>query len=194
MLVSTTQQGLNYLVQLSNVPEDELFKINMNFWHFFASDVLSKTRPITLGHQGAEIAHIDNNLDFSNFSTQFSQIKVTLMHQQVYPQILRDVKILAIDYMVKPREVLVTIDESGDVEEEVVEDTEMFELFETMRETLIFLTNQNPAEAEQIFQHRLEQLKQDKTFFTYERLHKLCWALGSISGCLNRQEEERFVI
>jgi exportin-1 len=22
----------------------------------------------------------------------------------------------------------------------------------------------------------------------------LCWALGSISGCLNRQEEERFVI
>jgi hypothetical protein len=35
----------------------------MNFWHFFASDVLSKTRPITLGHQGAEIAHIDNNLD-----------------------------------------------------------------------------------------------------------------------------------
>lgn len=40
MLVNTTQQGLSYLVQLSNVPEDELFKINMNFWHFFASDVL----------------------------------------------------------------------------------------------------------------------------------------------------------
>jgi hypothetical protein len=52
-----------------------------------------------------------------------------------------------------------TIDESGEVEEEVVENTEMRELFETMRETLIFLTNQNPLEAEQIFQHRLEQLK-----------------------------------
>lgn len=99
-----------------------------------------------------------------------------------------------IDYMVKPQEVLVTIDESGDLEQEVVEDSEMRELFETMRETLIFLTNQNPGEAEQIFQHRLEQLKQDKSFFTYDRLNKLCWALGSISGCLNRQEEERFVI
>jgi hypothetical protein len=63
------------------------------------------------------------------------------MHHQVYPQILREIKIVAIDYMVRPREVLVTIDESGDVEEEVVEDTEMRELFETMRETLIFLTN-----------------------------------------------------
>lgn len=53
-----------------------------------------------------------------------------------------------IDYMVKPQEVLVTIDESGDLEQEVVEDSEMRELFETMRETLIFLTNQNPGEAE----------------------------------------------
>jgi hypothetical protein len=61
-----------------------------------------------------------------------------------------------IDFMVKPQEVLLTIDESGEVEEEVVENTEMRELFETMRETLIFLTNQNPLEAEQIFQHRLE--------------------------------------
>jgi len=88
--------------------------------------------------------------------------------------------------MVKPQEVLLTIDESGEVEEEVIEDTEMRELFETMRETLIFLTNQNPAEAEQIFQQRLEQLKQNKHFFSYDRLNKLCWALGSISGCLNR--------
>jgi hypothetical protein len=56
-----------------------------------------------------------------------------------------------IDFMVKPKEVLITTNESGEVEEEVVEDTEMRELFETMRETLIFLTNQNPPEAEQIF-------------------------------------------
>lgn len=70
------------------------------------------------------------------------------MHHQVYPAILRDIKVVMIDYMVKPQEVLVTIDESGDLEQEVVEDSEMRELFETMRETLIFLTNQNPGEAE----------------------------------------------
>jgi hypothetical protein len=58
--------------------------------------------------------------------------------------------------------VLVKVDESGELEEEVYEDTETQELYDTMRETLIFLTNQNPTEAEQIFQHRLEQLKQNK--------------------------------
>jgi exportin-1 len=81
MLVNTAQQGLIYLVQLSNVPEDELFKISMNFWHFFASDVLSKTRPISLGHIRNQEIPLDNNLDFSNFSTQLTQAnKLTLMH------------------------------------------------------------------------------------------------------------------
>jgi exportin-1 len=84
------------------------------------------------------------------------------MHQQVYPSVLRDVKVVMMDFMVKPREVLVKVDESGELEEEVYEDTETQELYDTMRETLIFLTNQNPTEAEQIFQHRLEQLKQNK--------------------------------
>lgn len=152
MLVNTTQQGLTYLVQLSNIPEDELFKISMNFWHFFANDVLSKTKPISLVMNRTQEIPFDNNLDFSNFSTQFTQAnKLTLMHHQVYPAILRDIKVVMIDFMVKPQEVLVTIDESGDLEQEVVEDSEMRELFETMRETLIFLTNQNPGEAEQIF-------------------------------------------
>ena len=69
----------------------------------------------------------------------------------MYPSVLRDVKVVMMDYMVKPREVLVKVDESGELEEEVYEDTETQELYDTMRETLIFLTNQNPTEAEQIF-------------------------------------------
>jgi hypothetical protein len=83
MLVHSTQAGLNYLVQLSNVPEDELFKISMTFWHFFANDVMLKTRPLHIVN--AEIP-ADNNLDFSNFTTQFTQQpKITLMHREVYP-------------------------------------------------------------------------------------------------------------
>jgi hypothetical protein len=65
MLVVSVQAGLNYLVQLSNVPEEELFKICVSFWHFFSHDVLTKTRPMSL--QTAEI-QVDSNLDFSNFA------------------------------------------------------------------------------------------------------------------------------
>ena len=50
-----------------------------------------------------------------------------------------------IDFMAKPKEVLITIDENGNVEEEHYEDTETLYLYERMRETLIYLTNLDPA-------------------------------------------------
>lgn len=43
-LRGAVRQGLNYLVQLSRIPEEELFKIILEFWHFFANDTLKKTR------------------------------------------------------------------------------------------------------------------------------------------------------
>lgn len=63
-----------------------------------------------------------------------------------------------------------------------------------MRETLIFLTNLNPPEMDSIVQKRLEKIKKDSTYFTFDRLNKLCWALGSISGCLKPEDENKFVI
>lgn len=43
--------------------------------------------------------------------------------------------------MAKPREVLVVIDENGEAVEEVYDDTETISIYESMRETLIYLTN-----------------------------------------------------
>lgn len=47
------------------------------------------------------------------------------------------------DFMAKPQEVLISIDEDGEVEAEHFVDTENVVLYENMRETLIFLTNQD---------------------------------------------------
>ena len=46
-----------------------------------------------------------------------------------------------IDHMAKPDEVLLTIDEDGEVEEEHFEDLESAALYERMRETLIYMTH-----------------------------------------------------
>ena len=99
-----------------------------------------------------------------------------------------------IDFMAKPKEVLITIDENGDVEEEHYEDTETLYLYERMRETLIYLTNLDPASMDSVIQTRLDKIKSDKSFFSFERLNKLCWALGSISGCMSVDDENKFVV
>jgi exportin-1 len=46
-----------------------------------------------------------------------------------------------VDFMVKPKEVLVVVNEDGEAVEEVFDDTETISIYETMRETLVYLTN-----------------------------------------------------
>ena len=125
MLRESVFRGLTYLIQLSNIPEEELFKICLEFWHFFSHDCLMKTRGSSMFQQ-AEVPQIQGMdfASFSGFTTQQSTQMATQLHQQVYPQILDQVKVTMINYMAKPKEVLITIDENGEVEEEHFEDTE----------------------------------------------------------------------
>jgi exportin-1 len=34
----------------------------------------------------------------------------------------------------------------------------------------------------------------DKSYFSFDRLNKLCWALGSIAGCMTIDDENKFVV
>lgn len=43
-LQQCVQKALEYLVQLSNIPEDELFKICLDFWHVFCNNVMMKVK------------------------------------------------------------------------------------------------------------------------------------------------------
>ena len=81
------------------------------------------------------------------------------MHAHIYPQVLHEVKQIMFDNMAKPKEVLLTIDENGEVEEEYTKDTENIALYETMRETLIYLANSNTDEMITIVNQRLELMQ-----------------------------------
>ena len=121
------------------------------------------------------------------------------MSSSVYPMILADVEQIMVDFMVKPKEVLVVIDENGEAVEEVFDDTETISVYETMRETLVYLTNVDKTGVDRVIQMRLDRITQDKTYFkfdkdSFDKLNKLCWALGSISGCMLPEEENKFVV
>ena len=44
-----------------------------------------------------------------------------------------------------------------------------------------------------ILQRRLSELSQQRNNVDFLRLNRLCWALGSISGCMSNDEENKFV-
>lgn len=55
MLRDQTLQGLVYLTQMSRIQDEELFKICLDFWHFFAQDIMNKQRQHSMNFAGSQI-------------------------------------------------------------------------------------------------------------------------------------------
>jgi len=99
-----------------------------------------------------------------------------------------------INTMAKPKDVLVDIDENGEAVEVNDVDVENIHIYELMRETLVCLTNIDNVAMDKCIQTRLDLITKDKEYFTFDRLNKLCFALGSISGCMTIEDENKFVV
>mmetsp|Transcript_11887 Transcript_11887/g.20775 ORF Transcript_11887/g.20775 Transcript_11887/m.20775 type:complete len:629 (+) Transcript_11887:55-1941(+) len=63
----------------------------------------------------------------------------------------------------------------------------------TMREALVYLTHLNHADTENILLEKL-RMQVDGTEWGWNNLNTLCWAIGSISGAMNEEEEKRFLV
>lgn len=129
-----------------------------------------------------------------NFAGGNNVLNNSFMHGQVYPRIMDSLRETMIDTMAKPKEVLVVIDEHGEAVEENFDDVETIHIYELMRETLVFLTNIDTPGMDRCIQQRLDGLTKHRENFSFERLNKLCWALGSISGCMSGDDENKFVV
>src|SRR3546814_3330800 len=62
-----------------------------------------------------------------------------------------------------------------------------------MRETLVYLTNLNCDDTENIMLLLLDT-QVDGNQFSWNGLNTLCWAVGSISGAMTETDEKRFLV
>ena len=69
----------------------------------------------------------------------------------------------------------------------------MIAQYKTMREALVYLTHLNYDDTESIMLEKLS-LQVDGTEWGWNVLNTLCWAIGSISGAMNEEEEKRFLV
>ncbi|CAM9157205.1 unnamed protein product [Discosporangium mesarthrocarpum] len=170
--------GMEYLVHISEVPDDEIFKICLEFYHYFSQDLyqdLVQTFPATtsLGlAQGAPPASF---------------------RRAVYKESLTKIRHVLITRMAKPEEVLIVEDENGEIVRETTRDTEAIAQYKTMRETLVYLTHLNNEDTETIMLEKLSK-QVEGSQFSWNNLNTLCWAIGSISGAMNEEEEKRFLV
>lgn len=185
-LETALDKALDYLIQLANIPNDELFRIMMEFWHEFTYYVMVTTKGKDLFAKTGDqnLMNLQNDLLLKNSG----------LRNTMFPTYCDRLCVTMIDNMAKPEEVLVVIDENGNAVEELITDSETVSLYNTMRENLVFLTNIDSKRVYNIMTSKLEYLLGDDRRFTFDALNKLCWALGSISECMMEEEENKFVV
>ena len=111
----------------------------------------------------------------------------------MYTSILSRVRLVMISQMVKPSEVLIVEDENGEIVRETTKDTEALSQYKTMHDTLIYLTHLDYEDTENIMLEKLA-FQVDGSEWSWNNLNTLCWAIGSISGAMNEEDEKRFVM
>lgn len=185
-----------YLVQISKVSDIEVFKTCLEWWYRLANDIYDNefpsgatpNRPLLLNSAAdASAGMAGRGNDSMNSAGSLSP------RRAFFAPIFTEVRRVIISRMAKPEEVLIVEDENGEIVRETTKDTDAIALYKTMRDTLAFLTHLDTANTEEIMLSKLT-LQINNTEWSWNNLNTLCWAIGSISGAMNEEEERKFLV
>ncbi|CAF0774350.1 unnamed protein product, partial [Brachionus calyciflorus] len=171
--------ALEYLVLISEVDDDEIFKICLEYWNSLSAELYRE-------------------VPFSNFFVQQSpgfsgKQNENTSRRLNYQTILAKVRRIMISKMAKPEEVLVVENDQGEVVREFMKDTDSINMYKNMRECLVYLTHLDPNNTELIMTHKLQN-QVNGSEWSWKNLNSLCWAIGSISGAMQEEDEKRFLV
>eukprot|EP00968_Pinguiococcus_pyrenoidosus_P001113 scaffold48_cov311-Pinguiococcus_pyrenoidosus.AAC.308 len=163
-------RGFNYLLGISEVDDEEIFKICGDYYHQFAQSLYHSSLRDGMRVSGTRTARGD-----------------------IYKSILSRLQSIVISRMAKPEEVLIVEDEAGQIVREKTKDTAVIAQYQMQRETLVYLTHLDYERTQNIMLEKLSK-HVDGSEWSWQALNTLCWAVGSISGAMNEEEEKRFLV
>ncbi|CAL1208906.1 Exportin-1 [Candida parapsilosis] len=190
------QNALIYLLQLSRIEERELFKTCLDFWQIFVHQLFVETRnlpnnelsPMMQLTYGSTI-----KAGSSGGAPDPAELAKFPLRQHQYADILSRLRLVIIENMARPEEVLVVENDEGEIVREFVKESDTIQLYKSMREVLVYLTHLNVIDTEQIMIEKLSR-QLDESEWSWQNINTLCWAIGSISGAMNEDMEKRFLV
>ena len=183
----TTISALLYMVRISEVEDEEVFKTCLEFWHYFSKELHMAATGVTVG--GTTTSTTISSVP--RFGVGINQGIAGRL--ELLSHVLHMLRIVIIDHMAKPEEVLIVEDDNGEIVREMTKDTEVIAQYKTMRETIVYLTHLNYEDTEMIMLEKLEK-QVSGGMFSWNGLNTLCWAIGSISGAMSELDEKRFLV
>ncbi|KAJ4306890.1 Karyopherin transporter [Collariella sp. IMI 366227] len=115
------------------------------------------------------------------------------LRKHKYNEVLSNLRVVMIEKMVRPEEVLIVENDEGEIVREIVKETDTVQLYKTIRECLVYLTHLDVVDTEQIMTEKLSR-QVDGSEWSWHNCNVLCWAIGSISLAMNEETEKRFLV
>lgn len=186
LLVSHT-----YLISLSKIKERELFKICLDYWQKLVSGLYQEIH--NLSSRSGAFPDAMRRLQFQGSALNPEILDNMDLRMKIYKEILVELRIVVIENMVKPEEVLIVENDEGEIVREFVRESDTIQLYKSMREILVYLTHLDVLNTEQIMSNKLAR-QIDGSEWSWHNINTLCWAIGSISGSMDEESEKKFLV
>ncbi|KII89060.1 hypothetical protein PLICRDRAFT_160125 [Plicaturopsis crispa FD-325 SS-3] len=171
-----------YMVKISQVDEREIFKICLEYWLKLVAELYEEIQSLPIGESGLLMG-----LSLGGHLTGMA------LRKNIYSDVLSNLRLVVIERMVKPEEVLIVENEEGEIVREFMKESDTIVLYKSMRELLVYLTHLDVTDTETILTEKLAK-QVDGSEWSWNNLNTLCWAIGSISGAMNEETEKRFLV
>ncbi|GMI78901.1 EXPORTIN 1, ARABIDOPSIS THALIANA EXPORTIN 1, exportin 1A, HEAT-INTOLERANT 2 [Hibiscus trionum] len=188
--ISALLAGLEYLIHISYVDDTEVFKVCLDYWNSLVLELFDANHnmdnpAVTANMIGLQVPLLPSMVDGLG-----AQI---LQRRQLYAGTMSKLRMLMICRMAKPEEVLIVEDENGNIVRETMKDNDVLVQYKIMRETLIYLSHLDHEDTEKQMLRKLSKQLSGEDW-TWNNLNTLCWAIGSISGSMMEDQENRFLV
>ncbi|CDZ97086.1 nuclear export receptor crm1 [Phaffia rhodozyma] len=178
-----------YLVKISQVEEREVFKICLEYWAKLVAELYEEIQSLPIPD-----IHPLMSLNLGVGATGGAgMLGSANLRKNIYAEVLSNLRLVMIERMVKPEEVLVVENDEGEVVREFMKESDTIVLYKSMREVLVYLTHLDVLDTENIMTEKLSK-QIDGSEWSWANLNTLCWAIGSISGAMNEEAEKRFLV
>ncbi|AJS26018.1 Crm1p [Saccharomyces cerevisiae YJM1385] len=184
-----------YLIQLSKIEERELFKTTLDYWHNLVANLFYEVQrlPATEMSPLIQLSVGSQAISTGSGALNPEYMKRFPLKKHIYEEICSQLRLVIIENMVRPEEVLVVENDEGEIVREFVKESDTIQLYKSEREVLVYLTHLNVIDTEEIMISKLAR-QIDGSEWSWHNINTLSWAIGSISGTMSEDTEKRFVV
>lgn len=181
----------NYLIGLSRIQERELFKTCLDYWSKLVAGLYEEVRSLPMQLAQSPLQQLQYNPQAG--APDPAVFEGRNLRRNLYVDILSKLRLVVIENMARPEEVLIVENDEGEIVREFVKESDTIQLYKSMRQVLVYLTHLDVNDTEAILSSKLAA-QIDGSEWSWHNINTLCWAIGSISGSMDEEREKRFLV